>query len=111
MNEVVESETKVAEIEYLMDEYMNDTTILKNEPDSTDFQWANEKGGDAMILMGEQTLVPVDEDDFDVCEILKPSSKKQTEGDGTEKRRFRYRLRLSHMIHSRKKRLMHVSSR
>jgi hypothetical protein len=65
---------------------MNDATILKNEPNITDFQWTNERDGDAIILMGEQTLLPVDEDDFDVCEILKPSSKKQTEGDRTEKK-------------------------
>jgi hypothetical protein len=67
---------------------MNNATILKNEPDITDFQWKNERGGDAMIFMGEQTLVPVDEDDFDMREILKPSSKKRTGRDGTEKKKI-----------------------
>ncbi len=96
MIETAESEAEEAEIAELTDASVDDATVLGDGPGVTDSQWANEDGGDAMILpeqhphyrssgggtlakLAAEPLVPVDEDDSEVYVTPKPSPKKQME--------------------------------
>ncbi|HJK79078.1 MAG TPA: hypothetical protein O0Y06_02475 [Methanocorpusculum sp.] len=96
MIETAESEAEEVEIAELTDASVDDATVLGDGPGVTDSQWANEEGGDAMILpekrphhrspgggtlakLATEPLVPVDEDDSEVYVTPKPSPKKQKE--------------------------------
>ena len=93
MIETAEIEAEHPEITDTGEVSVNDATVLESGPAVTDSQWANEDGGDAVILPDQHAgsrqssngtraavpLVPVDEDDSEVYVTPKPSPKKQKE--------------------------------